>query len=57
MKHFELINTLQLELPLQIEVNNVGNKLDIGFSNKHTFSRFVIPTKEFLSNETILLDS
>ena len=57
MKHFELINTLQLELPFQIEVNNVGNKLDIGLSNKHSISRVVKPTKQFLSNETILLDS
>ncbi len=50
----ELINSLHLELPLQIEAIEVGNKLEIGLSNKHTFSRFVKPIKAFLLNETIV---
>ncbi len=51
----ELINTLHFELPLQIEVNDSGNKLEIGFSNKHTLSRFIKPNKAFFSKETMLL--
>ena len=54
---FSLIKTLHFELPLQIEANDWGNKLEIGLPNKHTFSRFVKSTKAFLLNETILLDS
>ena len=47
---------MHFKLPLQIEVNEVGNKLEIGFLNTQTFSRFFKPIKAFLLNETMLLD-
>ena len=40
-----------------IEVNDSGNKFEIGFWDIHTLSRFVKPTKAFLSNVTISSDS
>ncbi len=49
---------MHLELPLHKETNDwEGIIIEIGFWNKHTFSRFVRPTKAFLLNEIILLVS
>jgi hypothetical protein len=38
-----------------MEFNEVGNKLEVRLSKKHTFSRFVKPSKAFLFIETIFL--
>ena len=48
---------MHVGLPWQIAFIEVGNKSEIGFWNKHTFSKLIEPAKAFWLNETISLVS
>ena len=52
-----VVKITHLGLPWQIAFIEVGYKLEIGFGNKHAFSRFIEPNKAYWLNETILLVS